>query len=135
MKTNKLIEFKFLEDIVYYDGPLLSLGLTQDNVPVLEIWCDVEKEQNFHIYAYAFIQEEDFNPFINGEKSYLNVLKDSSEIIVFKYSEVAFDFEIMNNEEFIIKYGPKESCDLNDDLIDFRPKLKAFNHKQTQEIQ
>ena len=132
MKTNKLIEFKFLEDIIDYEGPLLSLGLTQDNSPVLEIWCDVEKEKNLHIYAYAFIQKEDFNPFINGKKSYLNVLKDSIEITVFKYSEVAFDFTIMKNEEFIVKYGPKESCDLNEDLIDFRKLLEDFSAKQIQ---
>ena len=31
MKRNTLIDFKFLEDIMWYDGPLLSLGITQDD--------------------------------------------------------------------------------------------------------
>lgn len=134
MKTNKLIEFKFLEDIIDYEGPLLSLGLTKDNSPVLEIWCDIEKEKNFQLYAYAFIQEEDFKLFINCKKSYFNVLKDSIEIITFKYDGKAFDFKVMINKDFIEKYGPNENCDLTEDLSNFKKSLEEFSAKQIQEI-
>ena len=40
--------------------------------------------------------------FINAKKSYYNVLKDSLEIVVFKYNAEAFDFEVMNNDFFIV---------------------------------
>jgi hypothetical protein len=66
---NTLLQFKFQEDILYFEGLLLSLGITEDNLPVLEIWCDQEDEYN--IYAYAYIKQEDLKPFINEEKSYL----------------------------------------------------------------
>lgn len=128
MKTNKLLEFTFLEYILYYDGPLISLGLTQDNSPVLEIWCNEDREKNFNLYAYAFMKEEDLQPFIDAEKSFFNVLKDSLEIIVFKYDGKAFDFEVWNNEDFLKEYGPKEHSDLNKDLIDFREKFNVFMH-------
>ncbi len=131
MKTDKLLDFKFLEDIIYYDGPIISLGLTQDDKPVLEIWCDVDREKNFNLYAYAYLKEDDFQPFINAEKSYFNVLKDAVEIVVFKYNGEAFDFEVMNNDFFIENYGPKESSDLSLDMIDFREKFQAYLQKES----
>ena len=84
MKTDKLIDFKFFEDIIYYDGPLLSLGITQDNLPVLQIWCDINNADKYNLYSYVFINKDDLYSFINGEKSYLNVLKNSDEIIINK---------------------------------------------------
>lgn len=131
MKTDKLLDFKFIEDIIYYDGPIISLGLTQDDKPVLEIWCDVDREKNFNLYAYAYLKEDDFQPFINAEKSYFNVLKDTVEIVVFKYNGEAFDFEVMNNDFFIENYGPKESSDLSLDMIDFREKFQAYLQKES----
>lgn len=131
MKTDKLLDFKFLEDIIYYDGPIISLGLTQDDKPVLEIWCDVDREKNFNLYAYAYLKEDDFQPFINAEKSYFNVLKDAVEIVVFKYNGEAFDFEVMNNDFFIENYGPKESSDLSLDMIDFREKFQDYLQKES----
>lgn len=126
MKTDKLLDFKFIEDIIYYDGPIISLGLTQEDKPVLEIWCDVDREKNFNLYAYAYIKEEDFESFINAKKSYYNVLKDSLEIVVFKYNGEAFDFEVMSNDFFVEHYGPQEDSDLSLDLIDFREKFQAY---------
>lgn len=131
MKTDKLLDFKFLEDIIYYDGPIISLGLTQDDKPVLEIWCDVDREKNFNLYAYAYLKEDDFQPFINADKSYFNVLKDAVEIVVFKYNGEAFDFEVMNNDFFIENYGPKESSDLSLDMIDFREKFQDYLQKES----
>lgn len=131
MKTNKLIDFKFLKDIIYYDGPIISLGITQENIPVLEIWCNVDYDKKINFYAYAFIKEEDLIPFINAEKSYFNVLKDSEEIIFFKYNgENAFDFEVVNNIQFINDYGPKEDSDLSLDLQDFRVFFEEYKNNK-----
>jgi len=130
MKINKLIDFKFLKDILYYDGPIISLGLTNDNLPVFEIWCDENKENNINIYAYVFITHNDFQLFINFYKSYFNVIKDSLEIVLFKYNGEAFDFQIVSNEKFITNYGPQDDSDSCLDLINFRNHYLKFNEKE-----
>lgn len=131
MKTNQLLNFKFIDDIIYYDGPIISLGLTQENSPVLEIWCDVNREENYHIYAYAFLREEDFQPFVEANKSYFNVLRDSQEIVVFKYNGQAYDFKVISQDEFLSNYGPKEDSSLAEDLIDFRKSLENFYRNES----
>lgn len=54
-------------------------------------------------------------------------MKDSLEIILFKYNDTAYDFEVINKEVFLNKYGPQETCDLNEELIEFRKNLVNFN--------
>lgn len=131
MKTEQLLEFKFIDDLIYYDGPIISLGLIQDDSPVLQIWCDVNHEENYNLYAYAFLRKEDFQLFVDAEKSYFNVLKDSQEIVVFKYNGKAYDFSVMPHAEFLSNYGPQEDSSMADDLIDFRKSLEAFYIKDS----
>ena len=130
MKTQKLLEYKFINELLYYDGPIISLGITKNNEPVLEIWCDTNREENYNLYAYAFMQPEDFQQFVDAKKSYYNVLKDAQEIVTFKYNGEAFDFSIMNNEEFVGNYGPKPTADMDDDLIDFRKAWAEYKSKE-----
>lgn len=68
MKTDKLIEFKFIKSILYYEWAYLSLGLMQDDTPVLELWCDVDYEKNYNQYAYIFIRPEDCQLLIEAKK-------------------------------------------------------------------
>lgn len=130
MKTQKLLEYKLINELLYYDGPIISLGITENNEPVLEIWCDTNREENYNLYAYAFMQQEDFQPFVDAKKSYYNVLKDAQEIVIFKYNGEAFDFSVMSNEEFVGNYGPKPTADMNDDLIDFRKAWAEYQSKE-----
>lgn len=130
MKTEKLLEYNFIKDLLYYDGPIISLAITKNNEPVLEIWCDTNYEENYNIYAYAFMQVEDFQPFVDATKSYYNVLKDAQQIVTFKYNGEAFDFSIMNNDEFVSNYGPRESADLDNDLIEFRTAYAEYKAKE-----
>lgn len=120
MKTNKLLDYKFIQDILYYDGPLLSLGILQDGTPVLQIWSDCTDEYN--LYAYAFMRPDDLQPFLNVQKDYYSVLQDSLEIILFKYNEEAYDFQVISNQKFIEQYGPKPGFALEDDLLDFKER-------------
>lgn len=130
MKTQKLLEYKFIKDLLYYDGPIISLGITENQEPVLEIWCDTNREENYNLYAYAFMQPEDFESFVAAKKSYYNVLQDAQEIVTFKYNGEAFDFSIMSNDEFVSNYGPKPTADMDDDLIDFREAWAQYNTKE-----
>lgn len=134
MKTEKLLKYTFIKELLYYDGPIISLGITNNKEPVLEIWCDTNHQENYNLYAYAFIQKEDFQPFVDAKKSYYNVLKDAQEIIIFKYNGEAFDFSIMSNEDFISNYGPKPTADMNNDLIDFREALAEFTSQKNVEL-
>lgn len=133
MKVTELLKFKFLEELVYYDGPLLSIGVTEDNQPVFEVWLNINREEKYSLYAYVFIRPEDFYPFIQDEKMYFNVLKDSLSITAWKVNQEYYDFEEMSVEYFLENYGPNETVSLNDDLIDFREKLIELE-KQYPEI-
>ncbi len=130
MKTQQILDFEFLEDIIYYDGPILSLGITEKKEPVLMIWCDRDTEKNFNLYAYVYIREQDFNPFIHGLLSYYQTLSQASEIIIFKYDgNKAFHFQILDNDLFIEQYGPKNpNVDLTNDLIQVKEKLISFDY-------
>lgn len=132
MKTQQLLDFEFLEDILYYDGPIISLGMTAKKEPVLLIWCDRNIEEYFNLYAYVYIREQDLNPFIHGLLSYYQMLSQASEIILFKYDgNKSFHFQILDNDSFIHQYGPQPNADLSSDLIDVKEKLISF---QSQEI-
>lgn len=126
MQINKQLDFKFIKDIIYYDGPLLSLGITPDNIPVLEVWNDINREENYHLYSYVFIREEDLMPFINCEKLFYDVLQDSKAIITWKYNGEAYDFEETNIDDYLANYGPKKKVSLEKDFIDFLPSFNAF---------
>lgn len=130
MKTEQLLKYKFIKELLYYDGPIISLAITENNEPVLEIWCDTNYEENYNLYAYAFMQLEDFQPFVDAKKSYYNVLKDAQQIVTFKYNGEAFDFSVMSNEEFLSNYGPRESADMNNELIDFRQAYEEYQAKE-----
>lgn len=126
MQINKLLDFKFIKDIIYYDGPLISLGITQDNQPVLEVWNDMNRDENYNLYSYVFIQQEDLYPLINGEKLFYDVLKDSTTIISWKYNGQAYDFETTDVDYYLANYGPKKTVSLEKDFIDFIPAFNAF---------
>lgn len=131
MKTEQLLKFKFIEDIFYYDGPLISFALTEDNTPVLEIWCGLNREENYNLFAYAFLREEDLHPFLHADKSYFNVLKNCSEIILFKYKDKAYDFTVISSLEFLENYGLTEESSFAIELIELRKSLDAFYTKES----
>lgn len=126
IQMNTQLDFKFIKDIIYYDGPLLSLGITQENNPVLVVWNDIDHEENYNLYSYIFIRQEDLYPFIHAEKSFYNVLKDSDSIVSWKYNGEAYDFEVTDIEYYLSNYGPKTTANLEKDFIDFLPDFNAF---------
>lgn len=128
------IEFKFIEDIIYCDGSLLALGITDNNQPILIAWMDIDYEKNYNEYAYIFIKEEDLDLFLNEKKLYYEVLRDSHNIIAFKYNGEKYDFKEMQHNEYLKKYGPKEKVSLKEDLIDFRVLYQQFIEKEKSQL-
>lgn len=128
------IHFKILEDICYYDGPIISIGLDDDDNPILQIWCDqVDDTKNseghingYGIYAYAYMRKEDLVPFLNDDKLYADTLLDSDKIVLFKYFNQPYDFEEINQKEFVEKYGPVEGCRLGKSLIEARSSILPY---------
>lgn len=123
---NEELEFKFLEDIIYYDGPIISLGITYNNEIVLFEWLDFDDDTKINIYCYAFIKQEDFLPMMNDEKLYYHVLQESNLIIGWKFKEKAYDFEVWEAQWFVENYGPTPTVRLKDDLDMVREKLLTF---------
>ena len=132
MKQNTLIDFKFLEDIMWYDGPLLSLGITQDDKYVFVVWCDVNYEKKFNTYAYIFLSDKDVQPFLNGDINYYQTIKKSNQILMFDYfgDDNNINFKSMDINQYLNEYGPQPDSDLKDELIDFLPKLNNFLQQQ-----
>lgn len=136
MKTTKPLEYKFIKDLIWYDGPLLSLGITENNEPVFEIWIDQDNEENYSKYAYVFIKPEDLEPFLKNEKLYYEVLFDSEEIITWKYNKEKgyFDFKKEDKVEHLKEYGPKEDVSLANDIIYFMPHYEEFLKSEQEKI-
>lgn len=133
MQKNNKLNFKFIQEIIYHDGPLISLGITEDNLPVLKMWLDVNREEKYNVYAYVFIREEDLLPFVNNEKLYYDVLRDSHKIISWKYGTQMFDSQEMSHEYFLAHYAPtKKDVSLDSDLAEFRPAFYDFLDQEKQ---
>lgn len=123
---NKELNFKIIEDIFYYDGPILSLGITSDNQPVLQLWCDEDREKNFNLYAYIFISQKDFESFIQGKINYYQVLKNNLSITTFKYNGQSFDFKNIDTDYFMQNYGPEEDSSFIDEVTEIKDKFTDF---------
>lgn len=139
------IDFKIIEDICYYDGPIISIGLDHDDNPILQIWCDeviIDDTKTpegyvngYGIYAYVYMRKEDLLPFLNDEKLYADTMLDSHKIILFKYFKEPYDFEEINKKEFVEKYGPVEGCRLGHSLLDARNVIVPYLLQQKLEIE
>lgn len=127
---NKQLDFKFWEDILYYDGPLLSLCITEDKTHVLMPWADrVDNEvESYNLYAYIYLSQELTEQFLNGEKNYYQAVKESEKIITWKHNGLVpdFDFKLVSVEEFLEKYGPKETSDLAEDVVEVKTAYEKF---------
>lgn len=130
-QINQEIKFKYRQDIIEYDcGSLLSLAVTDDNIPVLEVWLDTDRE-TYNLYAYVFMRKQDVMPFVQDQKFYFDVLKDSERIVAFKYnSEKKYhEFHEMDKQYYLKNYGPKKSVSLKDDLVEFNESFNQFLEK------
>lgn len=127
---NQELNFKIIKDIFYYDGPILSLGITSDNQPVLQLWCDQNIEENFNLYAYIFISQKDLESFIQGKINYYQVLKNNLSITIFKYNGQYFDFETIDTDCFMKNYGPKEDSSFIDEIAEIKDKFSYFITKK-----
>ena len=126
----KQLDFKFWEDILYYDGSLLSLCITQDKTHVLMSWADkVENEvHSYNLYAYIYLTQDLAQQFLNGEKNYYQTIKESEQIITWKHSSAlpGFDFTLIAVEDFLEKYGSKETSELFEDVIKIKHAYEKF---------
>lgn len=124
---NQSLTFKFKKTIIFYDGPLLSLGITEDNEAVLEVWVDENSEKRYSKYSYIFLKKEDFEPFIHDQKSYHDVIQDSRQIVYYKHDgKSSYDFEEIDPTTYLEEYGPTKSVSLQNDLIMIREHLNMF---------
>ena len=111
---NKLITFDKVATILYYDVPLLSLGVTDDKKYMLLIFCDTQL--NHTIYAYAEINKFAAQAFISGKVNYFKTLINS-KITLFNYKDdEGFNFRKISAMSFIDKYGPDIDVDLTEYL-------------------
>jgi hypothetical protein len=119
------IKFKVLEDIIYYDGPIISLGLLEDNTPVL--MEELGRDKEYGQYSYIFIQPEDLMPLLRCQKSYYDVLSHSRGAYIWKYQNgKAFDYQKINIEQFLSEHGPEKSASLDHFLSGFAQKFEQY---------
>lgn len=121
---NQEIKFKYIDDILYYDGPLISLGFTDDNTPVLQECVDMKEK--YGLYAYVFIRNEDVWDLLEHKKKYYDVLKDSYRVVMFKYYQKEYDFEEIDVASFLENYGPEPDVSLHGNLQEFCAKLEDY---------
>lgn len=126
-KRDKKLKFNFLDDIMYYDGPLISLGITEHDEPVLQIWIDETEDQKRTVYAYVWLTKENLQDLLYGDKTYYKILSSCEEIMTWEYDgQKSLNFKKIEKKDYLEKYGPKEHVTLTRDMIDVREKYKKY---------
>jgi hypothetical protein len=105
-------KFQLLEDIIEYDGPFISLGITEEKQYVFEIWCDIDDEKKYNLYAYVYPRYHDMQLLLAGKLDYYTTLLQADKFITFKYNGNYYDFQTISNHDFLAKYGPQPDFDI-----------------------
>lgn len=76
-----LHDLEWINDLIYYDGPLLSQFRKKDNEYYFKMWCDCDDISNR--WMYFKIYEKDRLRLLIGEKSLYECLKEQPDSFVF----------------------------------------------------
>ncbi|WP_419227109.1 hypothetical protein [Alteromonas sp. OM2203] len=109
----------WVNDLIYYDGPLLSQLKHKNNEYYLKLWCDCDDVSNR--WMYFKIYEKDRLRLLVGEKSLIDCLKDQPDRFVFFSDESESDSVnyIVDNGSIPFDYLPEEDSylSLHDSLL------------------
>ena len=98
--------FIHFDDILYYDGPLLSIGLTENHQVMLQVFCDCDDDFNY--YVNVSIPKKEIELFIDSKLSYYDVLPHCTNLSAFKTNATGYEFWCnMSLAEFLENYGPQ----------------------------
>jgi hypothetical protein len=75
-------ELTFVKTLIWFDGPLLDLGVDVDKQPVLTFWLDCDDWQN--TWASLWVVPEALAGLIDGKLCLLESLRQSSKVVVFE---------------------------------------------------
>ena len=74
-----------VEDLIYYDGPLLSLYKTHDGTPVIRVWLDVNDD--FNLWANVEVSYSAMCDYLAGRLSLTGLVKQSRRIMQYKQDD------------------------------------------------
>lgn len=83
-KASELPDFSARADLVFFDGPLISLCRSEDGQEFLTVWIDCDDRRNR--WAAVDVDRETLDDYINQKVTLLNVFERSSSIWTFDIS-------------------------------------------------
>ena len=105
--------YEHIEDLLYYDGPLLSVYQENSSTTkVLFLWMDVTDSTN--IWAILNVSEEDILALKTNQITLLKVLNKQESFLTF---ETDSELNVSNVREFITLDFPKELLPSEDSYL------------------
>ena len=116
LSRNQFPEYTWNTDIVYFDGPLISLYKKNDGPDALFFWVDSNQRHNR--WAVAEISRRDLSAYLKEELSLLEVIKKNQHIYFFDTSQNGrrTKFQYVSLKNFPQSYLPEKDSFLYKDL-------------------
>lgn len=119
---------KFTAEFEYLDGLPRSVDLMVDDVLSVELFYRFIDDM--HTYGYAFVEPADFLEFMNGNKSYREMVRESHFIVITACEGNIVECIEMNSVEFVdsgllgeeLTMTPKQLSSIKNELA-----LHGFN--------
>lgn len=109
-------EYTWNTDLIYIDGPLISLYKRNDGPDALFFWVDSSHTHNR--WAVAEINRPDLREYLNGKKSLLEIIKKNNKIYFFNTSATGrrTKYYLINSVDFPSEYLPDSDSFLFEEL-------------------
>lgn len=95
--------FVYIQDVIYYDGPLLSLFENEQEEPHLVLWCDCDDTVNR--WMRIALTKEDYDSYIDGKVSLLTIIQKQKSVVFYEIFAKCEDnvFEERNFTEVLLE--------------------------------
>lgn len=95
--------FLYIEDIIYHDGPLLSLFEDERQESHLVLWCDCDDTVNR--WMRVSVSKEDYASYIDGKVSLLTIIQKQKSVVFYEIFAKCEDnvFEERNFTEVLLE--------------------------------
>lgn len=127
--ARSLPDFTWNTDLIYFDGPMLSLFKGEDGLDVLFVWLDCDERRNR--WCIVPISRESLSGYLNKQISLRSVLMESPRVVIFHMS-----LQGKRTNFFLLDALPEDYLPDHDSFLEDRistPEAKALLKEAAQD--
>ncbi len=130
LPDNEIPTLTYVENIYYYDGPLLDVFMDSNKVPVLRSWVDCT--DTYNVWAFIWVTHDAFNQYLNSQKSMASIFRESSNILVVNTDHDGHDFNLrmVTAETLMQSHAPTEDSYLSLPKVHILNILESFGYSE-----